>query len=106
MEATVGLSILLLGLFNTVSAIYFLGQDLLTSLIGIAASLAIVSIVYIFGIKVSGSVWSITTLIVLSNLAIVGAVISTHAVKEINSSLYTPSKKFVKQQAEYKKLLD
>ena len=106
MEATIALSVLLLGLFNSVSAIYFLGQNLITALIGVGVSLAIVAIMYVFKITPSGSVWSIATLVVVANIAILGVVLSTHALKDLNSTLYTPSNEFVKQQAEYKKLLD
>ena len=106
MEPTLVVAVLLLGMFNAVSSVYFLGQDTSTSLIGIGMALVIVAILYFVAGDVQYSVWSVAGVIIASNLLIAGAVISTHALKPINSALYTPSAKFVKQQAEYKKLLD
>jgi flagellar motor component MotA len=106
MGPTVVVAVVLLGMFNTVSSVYFLGQDTSTSLIGIGMALAIVAVLYFLDGDVQYSVWSVAVVIIVSNLVITGAMISTHTVKAINSALYTPSAKFVKQQAEYKKLLD
>ena len=106
MDPIVIISILLLGLFNTVSSIYFLGQDTSTALIGFIISLAVIAGTYASGIDVTKSNWSIVTFIVIANLLITGGVFSTFLVKRINQRLFAVSKKFVKQQAEYKKLLD
>ena len=106
MDPSVVISILLLGTFNTVSSIYFLGQSTSTALIGFGISIAVLAVTYASGIKVTKSNWSIITFTVVANLIIIGGVFSTYLVKGINERLYTVSKKFVKQQAEYKKLLD
>jgi hypothetical protein len=106
MEPTVVVAVLLLGIFNTVSSVYFLGQDTSTSLISMGIALVIVAVLYLLVGQVQHSVWSVGVVIVISNLVIAGSMILTHALKPINSALYTPSSKFVKQQAEYKKLLD
>ena len=106
MDPSVIISILLLGMFNTVSSIYFLGQGTSRALIGFVISIAVLAGTYASGIDVTKSNRSIITFIVLANLIIIGGVFSTYLVKGINERLYTVSKKFVKQQAEYKKLLD
>ena len=106
MDPSVAISILLLGLFNTVSSIYFLGQGTETGLIGFGISVAVLVGTYATGINVTESNWTIATFVVVANLLIIGGVFSTHLVKGMDERLYTLSKKFVKQQAEYKKLLD
>ena len=106
MKTLVVLSILLIGLFNTVSAVYFLGQDTGTSLIGMASAALVVVLLWLSNINIAGSHGTVWACILLANLAVAGGVIASHAVPSLRAMLYTPSKQFVRQQKAYQKLLD
>ena len=100
------LSILLIGLFNTVSAMYFLGQDTGTSLIGMTSAIVVVAVLWLFRVDVTRSYRAIWLTVLAANIAVAGGVGASHAIPSVRAILYTPSTKFVKQQKAYEKLLD